>query len=154
MIPRWQTASALLLQYQWNLITVPQTELLGRPVPMEQARLLGGGSSLNIMLLGLGAPAEFDTWAAFGNPGWDFEGLSPYLKKVSYLDWFLRQTLTSATHCRWKSSHPRMLKKLTASVSLITRNAMVLMVQCPAVIPIGIIPRIVSSLPRIRVQNK
>lgn len=90
MVPRWQLASALLLQYQWNLITVPQIELLGRPVPLEQGRLLGGGSSLNVMLLGLGAPAELDNWAAFGNPGWDFNGLSSYFRKVSGLCWFQR----------------------------------------------------------------
>jgi choline dehydrogenase len=93
MVPRWQPVSALLLDYQWNLITVPQSELLDRPVPMEQARLLGGGSSLNIMLLGLGAPAEFDSWAAFGNPGWDHDGIAPYFRKVSYINWFLGMTI-------------------------------------------------------------
>ncbi|KAI1851278.1 hypothetical protein JX266_003353 [Neoarthrinium moseri] len=82
MIPRWQPLSALELQYQWELLTVPQTELLYRPVPLEQGRLLGGGSSINIMLMNLGAPAEFEAWADFGNPGWDWDGISPYYRKA------------------------------------------------------------------------
>ncbi|KAF7530189.1 hypothetical protein G7054_g9622 [Neopestalotiopsis clavispora] len=82
MIPRWQPLSALELQYQWELLTVPQTELLARPVSLEQGRLLGGGSSINIMLMNLGAPAEFEAWANFGNPGWDWEGITPYYRKA------------------------------------------------------------------------
>ena len=82
MIPRWQPLSALELQYQWELLTVPQTELLARPVSLEQGRLLGGGSSINIMLMNPGAPAEFEAWANFGNPGWDWEGITPYYRKV------------------------------------------------------------------------
>lgn len=82
MIPRWQALSALLFKYQWNLTTVPQEELLYRPVPILQGRLLAGGSSVNIMVWGRGTPANYDAWADLGNPGWDWEGLLPYFKKV------------------------------------------------------------------------
>ncbi|KAI4596961.1 hypothetical protein KJ359_004871 [Pestalotiopsis sp. 9143b] len=82
MIPRWQPLSALELQYQWGQLTEPQSELLLRPVSLEQGRLLGGGSSINIMLMNLGAPAEFQAWADFGNPGWDLEGIAPYYRKA------------------------------------------------------------------------
>lgn len=84
MIPRWQPLSALELQYQWGQLTEPQSELLLRPVSLEQGRLLGGGSSINIMLMNLGAPAEFQAWADFGNPGWDLEGIAPYYRKVDF----------------------------------------------------------------------
>jgi choline dehydrogenase-like flavoprotein len=84
MIPRWQIFGALDLNYQWNTITTAQEGLiLQRPVLMEQGRLLGGGSSLNVMVWGRGTPTEYDTWASFGNPGWDWNGLLPYFKKVS-----------------------------------------------------------------------
>lgn len=86
MVPRWQLDTALELQYQWGLLTTPQTELLLRPVDLEQGKVLGGGSVINIMLMNLGAPAEFEAWKNFGNPGWDYDGIAPYYRKArSYL---------------------------------------------------------------------
>ncbi|KIV98945.1 hypothetical protein, variant [Verruconis gallopava] len=82
MIPRFQIFTALDLKYQWNTTTTPQEGLiLNRPVIMEQARLLGGGSSINVMIWGRGSKPEYDAWASFGNPGWDWDGLLPYFKK-------------------------------------------------------------------------
>jgi choline dehydrogenase-like flavoprotein len=83
MIPRWQIFAALDLNYQWNTTSTPQEGLtLQRPMPIEQGRLLGGGSSVNVMVWGRGTQTEYNNWASFGNPGWDWEGLLPYFKKV------------------------------------------------------------------------
>lgn len=85
MIPRWQIfGAALAIGYQWAGATTPQDELtLKRPVIMQQGKVLGGGASLNFMVWGRGTPTEYDAWEEWGNPGWGWEGLLPYFKKVS-----------------------------------------------------------------------
>lgn len=37
------------------------------------------------MVFDRGSKADFDRWAELGNPGWDYDGLFPYFKKVSGL---------------------------------------------------------------------
>src|ERR1700742_4869299 len=48
----------------------------------EQARILGGGSSINGQLPNRGAPSDYDEWAARGATGWDWASVLPYFKKV------------------------------------------------------------------------
>jgi 5-(hydroxymethyl)furfural/furfural oxidase len=48
----------------------------------EQARVLGGGSSINGQLANRGAPSDYDEWAARGAEGWDWGHVLPYFKKV------------------------------------------------------------------------
>jgi 5-(hydroxymethyl)furfural/furfural oxidase len=48
----------------------------------EQARILGGGSSINGQLANRGAPSDYDEWAARGAIGWDWNAVLPYFKKV------------------------------------------------------------------------
>ncbi|SDS85588.1 GMC family oxidoreductase [Bradyrhizobium canariense] len=48
----------------------------------EQARVLGGGSSINGQLANRGAPADYDEWEARGAAGWSWKDVLPYFKKV------------------------------------------------------------------------
>ena len=48
----------------------------------EQARVLGGGSSINGQLANRGAPSDYDEWEARGATGWNWNGVLPYFKKV------------------------------------------------------------------------
>ncbi len=48
----------------------------------EQARVLGGGSSINGQLANRGAPSDFSEWVSRGAKGWDWESVLPYFKKV------------------------------------------------------------------------
>jgi 5-(hydroxymethyl)furfural/furfural oxidase len=48
----------------------------------EQARVLGGGSSINGQLANRGAPTDYDEWAARGAAGWGWKDVLPYFKKV------------------------------------------------------------------------
>jgi 5-(hydroxymethyl)furfural/furfural oxidase len=48
----------------------------------EQARVLGGGSSINGQLANRGAPSDYDEWEAKGAAGWGWEKVLPYFKKV------------------------------------------------------------------------
>ena len=47
----------------------------------EQARVLGGGSSINGQLANRGAPTDYDEWEA-RRRGWNWDDVLPYFKKV------------------------------------------------------------------------
>jgi 5-(hydroxymethyl)furfural/furfural oxidase len=48
----------------------------------EQARVLGGGSSINGQLANRGAPTDYDEWEARGAAGWNWKDVLPYFRKV------------------------------------------------------------------------
>jgi 5-(hydroxymethyl)furfural/furfural oxidase len=48
----------------------------------EQARVLGGGSSINGQLANRGSPADYDEWEQRGAEGWRWETVLPYFKKL------------------------------------------------------------------------
>jgi 5-(hydroxymethyl)furfural/furfural oxidase len=48
----------------------------------EQARVLGGGSSINGQLANRGAPTDYEEWEARGAAGWGWKDVLPYFKKV------------------------------------------------------------------------
>jgi len=48
----------------------------------EQARVLGGGSSINGQMANRGAPTDYDEWEARGAKGWSWNAVLPYFKKV------------------------------------------------------------------------
>jgi 5-(hydroxymethyl)furfural/furfural oxidase len=50
----------------------------------EQARILGGGSSINGQLANRGAPSDYDEWARRGATGWDWQSVLPYFRKLEH----------------------------------------------------------------------
>ena len=48
----------------------------------EQARVLGGGSSINGQMANRGAPTDYDEWVSRGAEGWGWDQVLPYFKKV------------------------------------------------------------------------
>jgi 5-(hydroxymethyl)furfural/furfural oxidase len=48
----------------------------------EQARVLGGGSSINGQMANRGAPTDYDEWASRGATGWGWDSVLPYFRKV------------------------------------------------------------------------
>jgi 5-(hydroxymethyl)furfural/furfural oxidase len=48
----------------------------------EQARVLGGGSSINGQLANRGAPTDYDEWEARGAAGWGWKDVLLYFRKV------------------------------------------------------------------------
>lgn len=48
----------------------------------EQARVLGGGSSINGQLANRGAPTDFGIWEKRGAKGWGWNDVLPYFRKV------------------------------------------------------------------------
>jgi 5-(hydroxymethyl)furfural/furfural oxidase len=63
--------------------TAPESDPATRGVyRYEQARVMGGGSSINGMMANQGAPGDYDEWAAAGATGWDWVGVLPYFRKL------------------------------------------------------------------------
>jgi 5-(hydroxymethyl)furfural/furfural oxidase len=48
----------------------------------EQARVLGGGSSINGQFANRGSPADYAEWEARGAAGWGWEAVLPYFRKL------------------------------------------------------------------------
>jgi len=54
----------------------------GRPLPLPRARVVGGSSTINACYWLRGSAADYDGWAALGNPGWSFAQLLPYFRRA------------------------------------------------------------------------
>lgn len=71
--------------YWWNGITsTPQVHLNNATYPVLMGQCVRGGSTVNAMFLHRCPAYDYDAWAALGNPGWGWDGLLPYFKKVSH----------------------------------------------------------------------
>jgi choline dehydrogenase-like flavoprotein len=63
----------------WGLKTAPQKHARDREIPYAQARVIGGGSSINAEIYTRGHPSDFDRWAKEeGAEGWSFAEVKPY----------------------------------------------------------------------------
>mmetsp|Transcript_15857 Transcript_15857/g.51259 ORF Transcript_15857/g.51259 Transcript_15857/m.51259 type:complete len:643 (-) Transcript_15857:188-2116(-) len=70
-----------LVDGDWQLKTTPQATshlaYTGQKSNWPRGKLLGGSSQLNYMAYVRGDAADYDSWAAMGNPGWDWESVLP-----------------------------------------------------------------------------
>ena len=73
-------------RFHWQDLRVynrsPETDPSVKPGRFEQARVMGGGSSINGQFAVRGMTGDYDEWAAMGLPGWSHEGLLPYFNKL------------------------------------------------------------------------
>jgi 5-(hydroxymethyl)furfural/furfural oxidase len=74
--------------YFWDLAVrrgdaVPHLDAATRaPMRYEQARVIGGGSSINGQVALRGMPLDFDRWQRLGCEGWDWQGVLPYFRRL------------------------------------------------------------------------
>ena len=61
----------------WQYFTEPQQALDGRRLFWPRGKTLGGSSSTNAMIYTRGNRADYDHWAALGNPGWGWADVLP-----------------------------------------------------------------------------
>ena len=61
----------------WRFSTAPEPGLDGRKLYWPRGRVLGGSSSINALVYHRGVAADYDDWAAAGNPGWDYQSVKP-----------------------------------------------------------------------------
>jgi len=85
MIPYMQGSAGLVNGqcggYNWCDNTVPQTYLDGATRLIPQGRGLGGGTLINAMLWNRGDREDYDTWAALGNDGWDYDSMLQFFQQ-------------------------------------------------------------------------
>jgi choline dehydrogenase-like flavoprotein len=82
--PAGMAAMAKGGRHSWGLSTVPQTGLGGRRGHQPRGKVLGGSSAVNAMVYVRGQPADYDHWAAQGNPGWSWSEVLPYFLRAEH----------------------------------------------------------------------
>ncbi|MFD9895198.1 GMC family oxidoreductase [Amycolatopsis sp. NPDC059027] len=66
----------------WGYYSVPQKHVLDRRMPVPRGKVIGGSSSVNGMVYVRGNRANFDSWAAEGNTGWDADSVNAAYKRM------------------------------------------------------------------------
>ena len=66
----------------WMYSTEPSPEADNKPSYWPRGKVMGGSSSINAMVYVRGNPKDFDEWSEAGNPGWSFNEVLPYFKKM------------------------------------------------------------------------
>ncbi|MGI9084949.1 MAG: GMC family oxidoreductase [Aeromicrobium sp.] len=66
----------------WGYYTTPQRHMNDRVIPQTRGKVLGGSSSVNGLLWVRGNRANYDSWAAEGNPGWDADAVNDTYRRV------------------------------------------------------------------------
>jgi choline dehydrogenase len=66
----------------WGYYSVPQKHLLDRRMPVPRGKVVGGSSSVNGMVYVRGNRANYDSWAAEGNTGWDADSVNTAYKRM------------------------------------------------------------------------
>ena len=65
----------------WNYLSEPEPALSGRRLYLPRGRMLGGSSSMNVMMYVRGNRADYDGWARDGASGWSYDEVLPYFKR-------------------------------------------------------------------------
>lgn len=71
--------------YDWNYTTTPQSGLGGRNVVYPRGRVLGGSSSINLMIWTRSSQDDFNRYATVsGDNGWSWNAIKPYYQKLEH----------------------------------------------------------------------
>ncbi len=74
----------------WGWSTVPQKGLGGRSLWYTQAKVIGGGSTINAQIYTRGNRRDYDAWAQdHGCEGWSYRDVLPYFKRAEGNERFL-----------------------------------------------------------------
>src|SRR5258708_6556960 len=70
----------------WAFQAQPNPHLNGRSIPMNMGKVLGGGSSINVMAWSRGHKNDWDYFASeAGDPGWNYESVLKIYRRI--VDW-------------------------------------------------------------------
>lgn len=72
----------------WGWHTVPQRHMQNITIRYTQAKVLGGGSSINAQIYTRGNALDYDEWRQMGCSGWGYEDVLPYFRKSEHNDTF------------------------------------------------------------------
>ena len=65
--------------HDWGYKAIP---VEGRIMPYQRGKVVGGTSAINAAAALWARPADFDAWAALGNPEWRFADVAPYFQRL------------------------------------------------------------------------
>jgi choline dehydrogenase len=74
-------------RYNWMYRTEPEPALENRAALWPRGKVLGGSSSINAMVFVRGQPADYEDWRSAGNPGWGWQDVLPYFRKLEDHAW-------------------------------------------------------------------
>jgi choline dehydrogenase-like flavoprotein len=66
----------------WGWSTVPQERMNNRVFWYTQAKVIGGGSSINAQIYVRGNALDYDGWAQAGCKGWSYREVLPYYRRA------------------------------------------------------------------------
>jgi choline dehydrogenase len=67
----------------WGFRALPNPHLNGRAIPMSMGKVLGGGSSINVMLWARGHKSDWDYFAAqTGDPAWSYDSVLSIYREI------------------------------------------------------------------------
>ena len=72
----------------WGWHTVPQRHMKDMVIRYTQAKVIGGGSSINAQIYTRGNALDYDEWRQMGCGGWGYEDVLPYFRKAEDNDTF------------------------------------------------------------------
>ncbi|QLF71838.1 GMC family oxidoreductase N-terminal domain-containing protein (plasmid) [Peteryoungia desertarenae] len=72
----------------WGWSTVPQRHMNNMVIRYTQAKVIGGGSSINAQIYTRGNALDYDDWRQMGCKGWSYEDVLPYFRKAEDNDSF------------------------------------------------------------------
>lgn len=79
--------------------SAPEPGLQGRTIALPRGRAVGGSSTINGMIYARGQREDYDNWRDLGNPGWGYDDLLPYFKKIETFE--ALKDPTSTRHLRF-----------------------------------------------------
>jgi choline dehydrogenase-like flavoprotein len=66
----------------WGWHTVPQRHMKDMVIRYTQAKVIGGGSSINAQIYTRGNALDYDEWRQAGCTGWGYDDILPYFRKA------------------------------------------------------------------------
>jgi choline dehydrogenase len=70
----------------WGFYAQPNPHVNGRSIPFSMGKVLGGGSSINVMVWARGHKSDWDFFASeAGDPAWNYESVLQIYRRIE--DW-------------------------------------------------------------------
>lgn len=81
-----QWAGNIRSERDWNYSAEPSANVNGRALMLPMGKVVGGGSSINVMIWARGHRSDFDFWAEeTGDPGWSYDSVLEIYRRIE--DW-------------------------------------------------------------------